>query len=94
MKSADLIPRNALAWIIGAQLLLLLPHVLRLPIWIVLLYAISFVWRVQIYRGRWPVPGRWLKLVLIGAAITGVGWSYGSVIGLEPTVALLLVAFA
>ncbi len=94
MKPAELIPRNALAWIIGAQLLLLLPHVLRLPVWIVLLYGVSFVWRIQIYRGRWSVPGRWLKLVLIGAAMAGVGWSYGSVIGLEPTVALLLVAFA
>lgn len=94
MKSADLIPRNALAWIIGAQFLLLLPHVLRLPLWVLALYAVSFLWRLQIYRGRWQVPGRWLKLLLIGAAMTGVGWSYGSIVGLEPTVALLLVAFA
>ena len=94
MKSTDLIPRNALAWIIGAQILLLLPHVVRLPLWIVLLYVVAFIWRLQIYRERWPVPGRWLKVLLIGMAMTAVGWSYGSVIGLEPTVALLLVAYA
>ena len=94
MKSANLIPRNALAWIIGAQILLLLPHVVRLPLWIVLLYVVAFIWRLQMYRERWPVPGRWLKVLLIGMAMIAVGWSYGSVIGLEPTVALLLVAYA
>ncbi|TCO75683.1 transglutaminase TgpA family protein [Chromatocurvus halotolerans] len=94
MKSADLIPRNALAWIIAAQLLLLLPHVLRLPLWIVLLYGAAFFWRLQIYRGRSAVPNRWLKLLFIGASMAGIAASYGSVIGLEPTVALLLVAFA
>lgn len=94
MKSPDLIPRNALAWIIAAQLLLLLPHVLRLPLWIMLLYGAAFFWRLQIYRGRSAVPNRWLKLFLIGASMAGIAWSYGSVIGLEPTVALLLVAFA
>lgn len=94
MKSTDLIPRNALAWIIAAQVLLLLPHIFRLPLWIVLLYGAAFFWRLRIYRGRSSVPNRWLKLLLIGASMTGIAWSYGSVIGLEPTVALLLVAFA
>lgn len=94
MRPAEVIPSNALAWIIGGQIVLLLPHVARLPVWIVLLYAGAFIWRLQIYRGRWPVPGRWLKVLLIGIAMTAVGWSYGSVIGLEPTVALLLVAYA
>jgi len=94
MKSAEQMPRNALAWIILAQLLLLLPHILRLPLWIIALYAVCFGWRIQIYRGRLPVPGRWLKLLLTVVAMLGVGWSFGSLIGLEPTVALLLVAFA
>jgi len=94
MRPPDLISRNALAWIIAAQVLLLLPHMFRLPLWIVLLYGAAFFWRLQIYRGRWAVPNRWLKLFLILASMTGIAWSYGSVIGLEPTVALLLVAFA
>lgn len=94
MKYPDPIPRNALVWIIAAQLLLLLPHLFRLPVWIVGLYALAFFWRLRIYRGRSSVPSRWLKLILIGVSMVGIVSSYGSVIGLEPTVALLLVAFA
>ncbi|KGE02794.1 transglutaminase TgpA family protein [Pseudohaliea rubra] len=94
MKAAQQIPRNALAWIILCQVLLLAPHGLRVPAWLLLLYLAAFGWRVQLYRNRLPAPTRWLKLVLIGAAMAGIGWSYGSLIGLEPTVALLLAAYA
>ena len=94
MKAAQQIPRNALAWIILCQVLLLAPHALRVPAWLLVLYLAAFGWRVQLYRDRLPAPARWLKLVLIGAAMAGIGMSYGSLIGLEPTVALLLAAYA
>ncbi len=94
MKAAQQIPRNALAWIILCQVLLLAPHALRVPAWLLVLYLAAFGWRVQLYRDRLAAPARWLKLVLIGAAMAGIGWSYGSLIGLEPTVALLLAAYA
>ena len=94
MKQAQQIPRNALGWIMLCQLLLLVPHVQRVPLWLVLLYGAVFLWRVQLYRERVPAPPRWLKLVLIGAAMAGIAASYGSLIGLEPTVALLLAAYA
>jgi transglutaminase-like putative cysteine protease len=94
VKAAQQIPRNALAWIIFCQVLLLAPHALRVPAWLLVLYLAAFGWRVQLYRDRLPAPARWLKLVLIGAAMAGIGASYGSLIGLEPTVALLLAAYA
>jgi transglutaminase-like putative cysteine protease len=87
-------PRNALLWIMLAQVLLLLPHLGRLPLWVPGLYLLTLAWRTTVYRGRGRLPGRWLKIALILTALFGVGVSYGSVIGLEPTVALLLVAYA
>ena len=42
LKQADQIPRAALAWIIAAQALLLVPHLPRVPVWVVLLWYPMF----------------------------------------------------
>ena len=92
--AASLIPRNALVWIILSQFALLLPHLGRLPVWVVLVYLVAAVWRLLVYQGRLSFPGRWTRLALIGAGFAAIFLSYGSLLGLEPTVALLLTAFA
>ncbi len=94
MKQAEQLPRPALLWIIVAQAMLLVPHLPRVPIWVIAVYIIAFVWRVQAYRGRVPLPGRWLKVALSGAASGGIVLSFGSLLGMEPMVAFLLTAFA
>ncbi len=91
---ASLIPRNALVWIILSQFALLLPHLGRLPVWVVLVYLLTAVWRLLVYQGRVSFPGRWARIALIGAGFAAVYFSYGNLLGLEPTVALLLTAFA
>jgi len=88
------IPRNALVWIIISLFALVAPHASRLPIWILALYAVAVIWRLQVHRGRWSFPGRWVKVVMILSGFVGIYASYGSFVGLEPTVALLLIAFA
>ncbi len=92
--AASLIPRNALVWIILSQFALLLPHLGRLPVWVVLVYLLTAVWRLLVYQGRVSFPGRWVRIALIGAGFAAVFFSYGNLLGLEPTVALLLTAFA
>ncbi len=94
MKVEQQIPRNALVWIIISLFTLVLPHIERVPYWVLSVYVLSAIWRVMVYRGRWSFP-RWpIKLGLIFAAFAGILFSYRSLIGLEPTVALLLAAFA
>jgi transglutaminase-like putative cysteine protease len=88
------ISRNALVWIIISLLALVAPHASRLPIWILVLYAVGVIWRLQVHRGRWSFPGRWVKVGMILSGFIGIYASYGSFVGLEPTVALLLTAFA
>ncbi len=88
------IPRNALVWIIIAQFVLLLPHLARVPIWMVLIYLYAAYWRSMVYQGRWSFPSKLVKVALTLSCFAGVGYSYRSLIGLEPTVALLLTAFA
>lgn len=94
MKQAQQLPRPALLWIVVAQALLLLPHLPRLPFWVAAVYVVAFIWRVQAFRGKVELPGRWLKIVLSLAAIAGITLSFGSLLGVEPMVAFLLTAFA
>jgi len=88
------VPRNALVWIIICLFALVAPHAARLPIWVLAAYGIAIVWRMQVHRGRWSYPGRGVKVALIVSSFIGIYASYGSLVGLEPTVALLLTAFA
>lgn len=88
------IPRNALVWIVICLFAVMAPHIGRLPIWVLLVYIIAVIWRVMVYRGRWSFPGRWVKVAMTLTSFFGIYASFGTVIGLEPTVALLLTAFA
>jgi transglutaminase-like putative cysteine protease len=88
------IPRNALVWIIISVFALVAPHAVRLPIWVLAVYVIAAVWRWQVHGGRWSFPSRWVKVAMTLSGTIGVYASYGTLVGLEPTVALLLTAFA
>ncbi len=94
MKLQQQIPRNALVWILISLFALVAPHAGRLPPWVLVIFLVAAVWRVLVYRGKWSFP-RWpVKLGMVLATFAGVTLSFRSLIGLEPTVALLLVAFA
>jgi len=94
VKLQQQVPRNALVWIIISMFALVAPHALRLPPWVLLVYVVAVIWRILVYRGRWSFPGRSVKLILIFSSFIGVYVSYGTLVGLEPMVALLLTAFA
>jgi transglutaminase-like putative cysteine protease len=94
VRADQQIPRNALAWIIVAQFALLLPHLGRIPVWISFVYLVVAGHRIMVYQGRWWFPGTGLKALLALSCFIGIFYSYRSLIGLEPTVALLLAAFA
>ena len=94
MKPDQQIPRNALVWIVISLFTLVAPHAERIPLWVIGVYVFAAFWRIMVYQGRWSFPGRWVKAGLIVTSFVGIYTSYGSLIGLEPTVALLLTAFA
>lgn len=87
------IPRNSMVWLLLSFVIAVLPHLERLPVWTNLAMAIVIIWRIQIYRGHWPVPVRSVKLLLVGMSVAGLVVGYGRLIGLEPMVALLIIGF-
>ncbi|MDA0977673.1 MAG: DUF3488 domain-containing protein [Proteobacteria bacterium] len=87
------IPRNALALILVAQAMVILPHVMRLPIWLTALCVACGIWRIMVYRGRWSYPGTWTKVLFVFGGFLAIGAGYGTLLGLEPWVGILITAF-
>jgi transglutaminase-like putative cysteine protease len=94
VKYEQQIPRNALVWIILTQFVLLLPHMPRIPLWVVLVYLVSAMWRSMVYQGRWSFPGNGAKAVLALSCVAGVAYYFKTLLILEAWVALLLSVFA
>lgn len=88
------IPRTALVLILTAQAMVILPHLLRLPVWLTLLCVGCGAWRVMVFQGRWRYPGRLVKTAFVFGGFVAVGFGYGTLLGLEPWVGILITAFA
>ncbi|MCX4024829.1 DUF3488 domain-containing transglutaminase family protein [Endozoicomonas sp. SM1973] len=87
------IPRSGLIWLLLTQALVILPQLSRLPIWVVVVAIICALWRIMIFRSRWSYPKLWIKVLVVGAAVIGTLFHYGTIVGLEAGVALLVTTF-
>ena len=88
------IPRNTLALLMIAQIVVVLPYLLHLSYWIVAVGLFCGLWRTNVYQGRWDYPKRWVKSVLVVACVAGVVFSGVSAFSLEAAASLLIAAFA
>jgi transglutaminase-like putative cysteine protease len=93
MTTAAWIPRQCLGWLLAAQLALIAPHAPHLPVWSLIAWIVCALWRVQVYRGQWSFPHRMIKIGVVIVCLAGIRFNYGSFVGLEPTVALLISCF-
>lgn len=94
MRAIDryLLPRNSLLWLMSAQGLTIAPLLLELPFWLMGVWVLVLLWRLQEFRGRWPMPKRLAKTAMVSLCVAGLFMSFGRLLGLEPMVALLICA--
>jgi transglutaminase-like putative cysteine protease len=88
------IPRNSLALLMVAQVVVVVPYALQLSPWIVGVGLFCGYWRSQVYQGRWDYPHRWIKALLVIASVAGVAVSGVGAFSLEAAASLLILAFA
>ena len=93
MTAVQPIPRIALTWLLVAQVLVILPHLLHLPLWIIGLWLACAGWRVQVFRMRARFPTGLERGVLVVATGAAAFFSRGSLIGLDGGVLLLVATF-
>ena len=85
------IPRPGLFWLLIAFAALVALHSDHLPIWIQVTALAALIWRIQIFRGVWPYPGRFVKTALVLVCAAGIVFEYRSFNDLDPLAALLVV---
>ncbi|MGG2397064.1 DUF3488 and DUF4129 domain-containing transglutaminase family protein [Pseudomonas sp. SH1-B] len=87
------IPRIALTWLLVAQVLVIIPHLVHLPLWMIALWLGAAGWRVQIFRMRARYPNGWAKGALMVLVLLGILLSRGTLVGLDAAVVLLIATF-
>jgi transglutaminase-like putative cysteine protease len=86
------IPRFAFTWLIAAVVSVILPHVLRMPLWLTGLCAACMVGRVLIWQGRMSLPSNRMKMSVVGAMAVLIVVQFGrDVFSTDATVGVLLV---
>ncbi|BAU50443.1 transglutaminase [Sulfurifustis variabilis] len=84
------VQRQGLAWLLLGGAAALLPLGRELPWWAVAAFAGLLCWRLGIDRRGWPAPGRLLRVALAAFGVALVYARYGSFLGRDPGIALLV----
>jgi transglutaminase-like putative cysteine protease len=82
---------RGLPWVLGALAAAVAPHVPFLPGWISLLIAAAVAWRWAAERRAWPLPPRWLRVLVAIAATLAVLGTYRTLNGIEAGTAFLVL---
>ena len=86
--------RSSGYWLLGAAIIVLLPHLERFPLWLSALLAALFGWYFLMLRRAWPAPNRWLRLALTLLLAFAVFRQYGTLFGRDAGSALLAIMLA
>lgn len=90
--SSQRVARSSLFWIFVAQGVAIAPLFYFLPLWLLVIWLLAILTRVQIYRGVWPYPSNIIKLLFGVMGAMSLYWSYGS-FGVEPMIGFMVVSF-
>ena len=87
--------QRRLWWLAACLVLVLAPHMLRLPLWTGALFVLLCGWRLwRAHRGQLAPPGRWWVILIALGTLPGVWLSYGTLTGRQAGVALLTLLAA
>jgi transglutaminase-like putative cysteine protease len=94
MSAGGMLSRSALIWLCIGQVMVLLPHLERVPLWIGGFMLLAVLYRIGLFRTSFNPLSRLFRVLLMFVTTAGVIASYRTLIGLEPMVALLVSAAA
>ena len=88
--STALHDRRVLHSLLAAGACAVAPHALELPLWIIAVFAIGAAWRYACEAFQWYRPGRLVRLALMLLIIVAVFRQFGTLLGRDPGIALLI----
>src|SRR4249920_2838779 len=90
-RNAEPLPLLPLATLIAGATLTVASHTLWLPFWVDVAAAALLFWRAYASLRGGALPARWLLLLLTLTGAIGVFFSYRTIMGRDPGVALLVL---
>lgn len=84
----------ALLWLVAVLTLAALPHASQAPGWLIPTFVAIAAWRALLVWRNWPLPPRWLLVLIALLATAGVLFTYRSLFGRDAGIALLTVMSA
>jgi len=86
-----LITPEKMTWILLCQMAVIIPHVPHMQVWVSIFCVLIAIWGYFTVLGRWPYPGLMIRLLMVISACAGVGYFYGTLVGQDAGVALLII---
>ena len=83
--------RDPVFWVVIPLFMVLIPHIFRLPIWMLILVPLLFIWRLLAVSIPKLMPGKWLLLVIVIISSVGAVFHYGTLFGKTAGTAILAV---
>ena len=83
--------KPAIPWLLAAYTLAAAPHIPRLPVWIIALCGTLVGLRLLVLLRHYPLPSRSLLFAMTLTGAMGVYFSYGTLLGRDAGVALLIL---
>jgi transglutaminase-like putative cysteine protease len=84
------IDRRTLLGLLAAGAMAVAPHALELPLWVIAVFAVAASWRCLCEHRGWYRPGRLVRTVLLLFVVAAIYRKYGTLLGRDPGVALLI----
>ena len=81
-------------WLLAAMVIVVAPHMLRLPYWVAIFFIVIVGWRAWISWSALRTPPRWFMWIVTVAAALGTFQTYGRIVGREAGVTLLIIMAA
>lgn len=81
---------DRLLWLTGALTLVVLPHVPRMPLWVIGTFLVLALWRLAGALRGTRLPGRLTRLLLQVVLVGGIYLEYGTIMGRAAGIALLI----
>ena len=88
--SATITDRRVLHSLLVAGICAVAPHALELPPWVIAVFAVGAAWRYACEAFQWYRPGRLVRFGLLLIIIAAVYRQFGTVLGRDPGIALLI----
>lgn len=87
------VPQHAFIWLMTGAVLACLPHLLSGPGWLAVATVLLQGWRILVQRGLLRMPGKTLRALVLIIMVLATVYSYGTLLGPEAGVTLLVCAF-